>query len=165
MYAWRLGEVLPASDITVLRGIEGARSKEMYRQLANEYGITWRGRRYDRQDPSKTDPVNMAINHSSIAVIAASKVAVAVTGTIPQLGFIHEDSGISFCLDIADLYRDTLTLPVAFASVKEASRRGLDLERTVRKNAGKAIRKQKIISSMIDRIKELFSANDSGSDT
>jgi len=28
MYAWRLGEVLPARDLDVLRGIEGARMKE-----------------------------------------------------------------------------------------------------------------------------------------
>ena len=31
----------------------------------------------------------------------------AATATIPQLGFIHEDSGQSFVLDIADLFRDT----------------------------------------------------------
>jgi CRISPR-associated protein Cas1 len=33
MYAWRLGEVLPARDLDVLRGIEGARMKESYKLL------------------------------------------------------------------------------------------------------------------------------------
>ena len=54
MYAWRLGEVLPHRDIAVLRGIEGARMKETYRLLAQQWGITWRGRRYDRACNSKS---------------------------------------------------------------------------------------------------------------
>jgi CRISPR-associated protein Cas1 len=36
---------------------------------------------------------------------------VAATATISQLGFIHEDSGQSFVLDVADLVRDTVTVP------------------------------------------------------
>ena len=72
MYAWRLGEVLPSTDITVLRGIEGARVKTLYRTLAQQYGIQWAGRRYDRDDPDATDRVNQALNHSSSAVRAAA---------------------------------------------------------------------------------------------
>lgn len=45
MYGWRLGEVLPATDLDTLRGIEGSRMKETYRQLAAQFGIEWRGRR------------------------------------------------------------------------------------------------------------------------
>jgi hypothetical protein len=37
------------------------------------------------------------------AVEGAACIAVAATATIPQLGFIHEDSGQSFVLDVADL--------------------------------------------------------------
>jgi CRISPR-associated protein Cas1 len=44
MYAWRLGEILIPSEITVLRGIEGARMKVMYDLLARKYGIEWHGR-------------------------------------------------------------------------------------------------------------------------
>ena len=39
MYAWRMGEVLPHSDIAVLRGIEGARMKETYRLMAMQIGV------------------------------------------------------------------------------------------------------------------------------
>ena len=55
MYAWRLGRVLPHRDITVLRGIEGARMKESYRLIAGKVGIPWQGRRYDRSRPSAGD--------------------------------------------------------------------------------------------------------------
>jgi CRISP-associated protein Cas1 len=58
MYAWRLGEVLPHHDLDTLRGIEGARMKETYRQLARQYDIGWRGRRYDRQNPQFDDLPN-----------------------------------------------------------------------------------------------------------
>ncbi|MCB9756487.1 MAG: type I-E CRISPR-associated endonuclease Cas1 [Myxococcales bacterium] len=159
MYAWRLGEVLPEDDITVLRGIEGARMKATYKLLAQRYGVTWRGRRYDRRDPMGADLSNQAINHASVAVLAAAQLAVVATGTIAQLGFIHEDSGQAFALDIADLFRDTVTLPIAFAAVrKQQSDEGprVPLERSVRRIAGKVFREQTLVVKMIDRIKELF---------
>jgi len=163
MYAWRLGEVLPHKDIAVLRGIEGARMKETYRLLAGQFGVDWGGRRYDRQNPEADDIPNQAINHAATAVEAAAMVAVAVAGAIPQLGFIHEDSGISFCLDVADLYRDSITLSVAFGAVREHQRRpDLPLERLVRQTAGRAFRKDQLIPAMIERIKELLIDDSSG---
>jgi CRISPR-associated protein Cas1 len=165
MYGWRLGEVLPYADISVLRGTEGDRMKTMYRNLAVKYGIRWNGRRYDRNSPELSDLPNQAINHAATAVEGAAMIAVACTATIPQLGFIHEQSGNAFCLDIADLFRDEVTIPVAFAAVAEFQQKpDLDrnLEKMVRTFAGQAIQKKKIIPRMIDRIKELFDEHDSG---
>ncbi|MCB9659957.1 MAG: type I-E CRISPR-associated endonuclease Cas1e [Polyangiales bacterium] len=161
MYAWRLGELVPSADIAVLRGIEGARAREMYKQLAAQYGVTWRGRRYDREKPELTDRPNQAINHAAVACYAAANVAVNATGCIPQLGFIHEDSGEAFALDIADLFRDTFTLPVAFEATKMVNKSPDDLlERTVRKLAAREIRRAQLVPTMIARIKELLDADD-----
>ena len=166
MYALRLGEIFPNSEISVLRGIEGARMKETYRRLAETYGIDWTGRRYDRADPGAADLANQAINHASTAVEAAALVAVAATGALPQLGFIHEDSGHAFTLDIADLFRDNVTLPVAFQAVRDAQRTpGVPFEKIARKLAGKAFRDHKVIPAMIGRIKELLSADDDRGDS
>lgn len=166
MYSWRLGEVLPSSDIAVLRGIEGARAKEMYRRLAARFGIEWRGRRYDRTAPEASDEPNQAVNHAATAVQAAAMIAVASIGAIPQLGFIHEDSGISFCLDIADLYRDTVTLPVAFGAVGELRRQpDRTIEQVTRARAGREMQRGKVIPDMIRRIKELFDVDDRGRNT
>jgi len=157
MYAWRLGEVLPAADINVLRGIEGARVRTLYRTLARQHGIDWAGRRYDREDPEATDRVNQALNHASTAVRAAALIAVAATSTIPQLGFIHEDSASAFCLDIADLFRESVCLPAAFRAVKQFEQnRSEPLERHARRCAGRALRDERVIPAMIDRIKSLF---------
>ena len=73
---------------------------------------------------------------------------------IPQLGFIHEDSGQAFVLDIADLYRDTVTLQIAFSVAKNvAAGDDTTIDRLVRREASTVFRKQSVISSMIDKIK------------
>ncbi len=160
MYAWRLGEILPHHDIAVLRGIEGARMKETYRLTASRFGVSWSGRRFDRANPSAADVANQAINHAASAVEAAAAIAVAATATIPQLGFIHEDSGQSFVLDVADLFRDSITLPVAFQAAREAGKRpDQSVERITRRLAGGALQREGIIPAMIERIKALFDAD------
>lgn len=166
MYGWRLGELLTANDLDVLRGIEGARMKKSYQQIAAQFGLEWHGRRYDRSRPETADVANQAINHAASAVEAAALIAVAVTGTIPQLGFIHEDSGNAFALDVADLFRDSVILPIAFGATREFLKDDRDpIERRVRQLAGRTLRKEQVVVRMIDRIKELFDADDGGGDT
>lgn len=161
MYALRLGEFLPATDINALRGIEGSRMKVMYQRLAERHGIQWRGRRYDRRDPEAADVPNQAINHAASAVEGAALTAVAATGTITELGFIHEDSSNAFALDISDLFRDSVLLPVAFraARVVVQDKEG-PVERVVRRIAGQTFRQEKLVPKMIDRIKFLIDDDD-----
>ena len=157
MYAWRMGEVLPHSDIAVLRGIEGARMKETYRLMAMQIGVDWRGRRYDRAKPTENDLPNQALNHAVSAVEAAAAIAVSATATLPQLGFIHEDSGQSFVLDVADLFRDSVTIPVAFRSAKKVmGEAGGNIERVTRRECGRTLSRERTIHKMIERIKALF---------
>jgi CRISP-associated protein Cas1 len=157
MYAWRLGEIFPNADIATLRGIEGARVKQIYKLQADRFKIKWNGRRYDRANPNAADLPNQALNHAASAVEAAAAIAVSATATIPQLGFIHEDSGQSFVLDIADLFRDEFTVPVAFAAAAHVEKHpDENIERTTRKKAGHDMRKAQLIDQMIDRIKQLF---------
>lgn len=156
MYALRLGEVLPHKDLNTLRGIEGARAKTMYRLLADKYEITWRGRRYDRQNPNAADIPNQSINHAATAVQGAAAIAVQALAAIPQLGFIHEDSGQAFVLDIADLFRDSTTLPIAFTAAKKAATDDQTIDRIVRREAAIVFRKQKVIPSMIESIKQVL---------
>lgn len=165
MYALRFGEVLPHREISVLRGIEGARLKDSYRILAERYGVEWKGRRYDRERPETDDVPNQAINHAATFVEAAADIAVAAVGALPPLGFIHEESSNAFTLDIADLWRVETTLPLAFSVAARVQKEpGMSLEREIRYEAARWFRRQKLIPSMIDRIKELLHVDDSGSD-
>ncbi|MCK9427034.1 MAG: type I-E CRISPR-associated endonuclease Cas1e, partial [Ignavibacteriaceae bacterium] len=165
MYAFRFGKILPHRDITVLRGIEGARMKETYKLAADRFRIPWEGRRYDRSNPNATDVPNQAINHAATFVECAADVAVAAVGALPPLGFIHEDSSNSFTLDIADLFRAEVTIPMAFKVARKAlDEPGLILERALRREAAMEFRRAKLISNMIERIKELLHVNDDGGD-
>lgn len=162
MYAIRLGEVLPHADLNVLRGIEGARMKETYALRAQQVGVKWQGRRYDRSNPMAADLPNQALNHAASAVEAAAAIAVCATATIPQLGFIHEDAGQSFVLDVADLYRDSVTIPCAFKAAKlVAERPSENIERVTRRITGGTLSRQAVIPEMIERIKALIEGRSS----
>ena len=157
MYALRLGEVLPHQNLDALRGIEGARMKRTYQNLAQRYGVAWHGRRYDRSNPLTADIPNQAINHASVAVTSAAVIAVTAVGAIPQLGFIHEHSGDAFALDVADMFRDSILLPAALKSAKAViDDPTLDIERHTRRTTGDMLRSEDVIPKMIDRIKTIF---------
>lgn len=156
MYALRLGEVLPHRELDTLRGIEGARVKTMYKLMADKHGIEWRGRHYDRADPNAADLPNQAINHAATAVQAAAAIAVQALAALPPLGFIHEESGQSFVLDVADLFRDSVTLQIAFTAAKRAEKADDTVDRLVRREAAAVFRRQQVIGAMIDRIKAVL---------
>lgn len=156
MYAIRFSEVLPHRDIAVLRGIEGARVKAAYAALASSAGISWEGRRFDRADPEAADLPNQAINHVVTCVEATSEIAVYAVGGIPALGFIHEDSSNAFTLDVTDLVRTTVTVPLAFSAVKEHLTQGLPLEKVCRKRCVAYFREHSYIARTIDIIKSIL---------
>lgn len=166
MYARRLGEVLPHTSIEVLRGIEGVRVKESYKLLASSFGLSWKRRDYNRSEPDATDLANQAINHAATAVRSAAGVAVAAVSALPQLGFIHEDSDQSFVLDISDLYREAVTLRLAFAAAKRIEQGATEsVDRLVRQIAAREFRRIGLVPKMIDDIKSLLGIRTDGPDS
>lgn len=166
MYAVRFGAIPPNKDISALRGMEGGRLRETYRIIADRYGVSWVGRHYDREHPDSADLANQAINHAATFVEAAADIAVAAIGALPPLGFIHENSSNAFTLDIADLWRADVTLPLAFSTVaKMMGKNTRNLEREVRYQAAKCFKEKKLIPKMIDQIKELLDVRDFNSDS
>lgn len=160
MYALRFGEIVRTRDVEVLRGMEGGRIKRAYELAAQRHGIAWKGRRYDRERPEAADLPNQALNHAATVMQAAAAIAVAATGTIPQLGFVHEDSGQSFVLDVADLRRHDVVLDIAFGAVREAEKGLAPVDRIVRARAAELFRKRQVIPGLIDGIKSLFREDD-----
>ena len=74
---------------------------------------------------------------------------------------IHEDSAQSFVLDVADLFREEVTLRIAF-SVAKRIEGGDDrsVDRLVRQTASAEFRSKAIIPSMMDKVKALLSKGD-----
>ncbi len=161
MFSLRFEEELPTnSDITVLRGIEGHKAKKTYELIAKRYGIQWNGRRYDRSNPNASDLANQAINHVATITESAAYIAINAVSAIPQLGFIHEDANISFVLDIADLFRDSFTIPVAFHAVQLYEKQNPPGLKTIdyfaRYLSAMKLSREETISSMIDKIKDII---------
>src|SRR5919112_718517 len=126
--------------------MEGARIKKSYQLLAERHRVPWQGGRDDRDDPGAADLPNQAINHAVTCVEAAAAIAVAATATIPQLGFVHEDSSKAFILDITDLVRISVTVPLAFATARRCpDDPSLALERELRRQANETFRKEKLV--------------------
>jgi CRISPR-associated protein Cas1 len=154
-FAMRFGESPPARDLDALRGLEGARIREAYRHHAQANGIRWD---VPRSTERGRGDANTALNYAADAVYAAAAIAVYATATIPQLGFLHEDSGRAFVLDVADLHRTAVTIPAAF----RALRRWLDsgeqdsLERSVRVAMMEQLRRRSLVAAMIEQIGELL---------
>jgi CRISPR-associated protein Cas1 len=157
MYEKRFGERPRVTTVEALRGMEAARIKAFRGLIARRFGIEWHGRRFDRANPERTDVPNMAINHAVTAVEAAVAIAVNATATIPRLGFIHEDSAKSWVLDICDLYRTTVTVPLAFRAAKEFQRQSsTSLDRLVRRYCSGHFKAHGFVDQVIDDIKEML---------
>lgn len=158
-YERRFDERPETTDLNALRGMEGARLRTFYSLCARQHGIAWDGRHTHRHDPAAADTANAALNYASDAMTAAAAIAVSITATIPQLGFLHEDSGQSFVLDIADLYRTELTVPAAFAAAADHIRGGYHapLERMVRQSMGTLLKRRSMVARMIEDILALLS--------
>lgn len=157
MYAKRFGETTRTTSLDSLRRMEAAWIKHSYELIAGQIGITWRGRRFDRADPDATDLPNQAINHVVTAIEACVAIAVQATGTLPPLGFLHEDSAKSWEFDLCDLYRTTVTVPIAFGCVKRIREGATDgLDRLCRRAVSKHVRDKAFVDTVIDDIKELL---------
>ena len=114
MYTLRFGEELPSRrSVEQLRGIEGARVREMYKQLAARYRLKWGRRSYNPQDWDAADPLNQALSVANHCLYGVCEAAVLAAGYAPAVGFIHTGKPLSFVYDIADLSRRSCPQPSA----------------------------------------------------
>jgi len=102
-----------------LLGREGRRVKDRYRAEAARTGVTWEGRRYTPGDFTSGDPVNQAITAAAQCMYGIAQTIITALGCVPGLGFIHSGHELAFVLDIADLYKTEIAIPVAFEVAAE----------------------------------------------
>ena len=106
LYARRFGEDAPAKrSVDQLRGIEGARVREMYRLLAQRHGVTWEGRRYDPLAWDASDLPNRCLSSATAALYGLCEAAILAAGYAPSIGFLHTGKPQSFVYDIADVFK------------------------------------------------------------
>jgi CRISP-associated protein Cas1 len=166
MYELRFGEEPPARrSIDQLRGIEGARVREMYKALAGRHGITWRGREYEPGDWGAADTVNRCLSAATASLYGITEAAVLAAGYAPAIGFLHTGKPQSFVYDIADLYKFETVIPVAFrVAAAVQSNRLLDGRPIsdpvgeVRRHCRDAFRQSQILTRLIPTIEDVLAA-------
>ena len=111
------------SDKTLegLRGMEGIRVRDLYKELSEKYNVLWTGRNSSGKldclgDQSDLNKMITLANHVLYCVCLS---AIVTMGYIPSLGFVHVDGKIPFVYDIADLYKSYITIEPCFSIYKK----------------------------------------------
>lgn len=140
------------ADISQLQALEGVRMKATYRTHANRHRLPhWHRNNGTLPSMGPPDTVNIALNHANTALYGVVTCAVTLLGLSPGLGIIHTGNRLSFVLDIADLYKADLTIPVAFAA-HGSTNPGAAVNRALRDS----MRLVRLLPSIIDDIHELL---------
>ena len=120
-------------SIAELRGMEGLRVRARYAELGQQYGVTWKGRNYDKSNWNLADNINRALSTASASLYALCAAVVCSLGYLPSLGFVHDGGTLPFIYDVADLYKEITTFPAAFQAVRQDPDGNGDLVRTLLK--------------------------------
>lgn len=152
IYGLMFDETAPAHrSIDQLRGIEGARVKEIYTKLAQSYGIIWTGRQTDMNDP-----LNAAISTATSALYGVTEAAILALGYSPAIGYIHSGDPRSFVFDIADIIKFKTVVPLAFHLISESK---FQIEQRTRAACRDMFYQQKIPQVVVALIEKVLDAN------
>lgn len=154
LYVKRFGTEFPASDsVNVLRGHEGRRVKAAYVAQAQKYGIRWQGRKWLRDNWNISDRVNKALSVVSSCLYGLVHAVIVSVGFSPGLGLVHTGDMRSFVLDIADLYRESITIPLAFSV---AATGALNVEKKARRACRDYFLKEKLVERIVPDLYEVL---------
>ncbi|AEI37906.1 MAG: type I-E CRISPR-associated endonuclease Cas1e [Zymomonas mobilis subsp. pomaceae] len=162
MYRWRFDDDPPARrSVDQLRGMEGVRVREIYKHLAQKYGVSWQARRYDQKDWDKADIPNRCLSSATACLYGLCEAAILAAGYAPAIGFLHRGKPQSFVYDIADLYKFETVVPAAFSTAAKIAKGlapALAPERQVRIACRDMFRKQGILEKVIPDIEKILLA-------
>ena len=154
LYQHRFSEELePGLTLRQVRGKEGIRVRDVYRQASEKWGVPWHGRRYDRKRWRLADPVNRAISAANAALYGVCQAAILSTGYSPALGFIHTGHVLAFVHDIADLYKTEVSIPAAFQATSEGT---ADLASRTRRLCRDTFSSSRLLSRIIPDIEQVI---------
>ncbi len=156
MYELRFGEKSPdRRSVEQLRGLEGARVREIYKLLAQKFGVAWNARNYDRHDWDAADRPNRCLSAATSCLYGITEAAVLAAGYAPAVGFIHTGKPLSFVYDIADLFKFETVVPVAFRIAAKVSPQP---EREVRLACRDVFRSTNLLARIIPAIEDVLTA-------
>ncbi|MSS46402.1 type I-E CRISPR-associated endonuclease Cas1 [Cutibacterium sp. WCA-380-WT-3A] len=149
-------DVATGLTLQELRGHEGARVRQAYRDASIKFGVDWDKRSYKVEDFSSSDPANQALTAATTCLYGVVHSVVAALGLSAGLGFVHTGKDRSFVYDVADLYKTSLAVPVAFqcAATNDLD----DLPGATRRAMRDAIHESKLLSRCVEDIHTVLNA-------
>ncbi|MDA3922934.1 MAG: type I-E CRISPR-associated endonuclease Cas1e [Salinisphaera sp.] len=158
MFELRFGEPPPSRrSVDQLRGMEGARVRKTYQQLARQYGVKWSGRKYDPKNWDSSDIVNQCLSAATACLYGITEAAILAAGYAPAIGFLHTGKPQSFVYDIADIVKFETVVPAAF---KIAATNPSSPDRAVRIACRDAFKKTRQLDSLIPMIEDVLAAGE-----
>lgn len=130
---WDDASFAPETSLRDLMAFEGRRVKEIYRTLAKKHGID-SYTRVQKVDFQGNDVLNQLITSANTMLYGLVNAVCVGIGAVPALGFIHHGHSRAFVFDIADFYKDKLTIPLAFELYSKGATAS-DMRREFRKRS------------------------------
>jgi len=143
-------------SIEQLRGIEGRRVKQRYKDLAREFDVPWKGRRYEVEDFDASDAINKAISAANYTLYCLAEAVIMALGYTPAIGFIHSGHSRSFAFDVADVVKMSTTVPLAFQVTREKGEQ--DIEHHVRLACRNLFKDTQMPGRLVGIIEKAFEA-------
>lgn len=160
MYQMRFGdEDVTQLTMQKLRGKEGARVRQVYRDQSLRTGVAWSKRTYDPNDFDAGTPINKALTAAHQALYGLSYSVIVALGASAGLGFVHTGHDLSFVYDFADLYKADISIPIAF-QVTSQIEEGQDIAMMTRHAMRDVFAEGKILSRMVKDLKYVLGVDD-----
>lgn len=148
-YAKQFGVDGFEGSITQMRGIEGSLVRKIYASEAKKQKIAgW------KRDTRSEDNVNISLNIANGLLYGLCSSLVGALSMSPSLGIIHRGNNRAFLFDLADLYKPSVTIPIAFSMSKEKPE---DVARLTRKSLRKEISSKHMLKDMAQFVTDVFS--------
>ncbi len=124
MFAKRFPDAeLDGKSLRSMMGMEGNRVRMLYQKKAEEYGVGWKGRKFVPGKFEMSDLTNQILTSTNAALYGIICSAVHAMGYSPHIGFIHSGSPLPFVYDLADLYKEPLSVDLAFHLTRDMAGR------------------------------------------
>lgn len=116
MFSYRFPKAeIEDCTLDALKGKEGYRVRDIYCELAKKYNVGWKGRQYVPGNFELSDVTNKILTGCNAALYGVISSIIYSMGYSPYIGFVHSGCPLPFVYDLADLYKETLCMDLAFS--------------------------------------------------
>lgn len=112
-------EDISNKSLQELMGMEGRRVKQCYETTALKYQVGWDGRSFVPGKFQMSNLTNQILTACNAAMYGIVSSVIHSLGYSPHIGFVHTGSPLPFVYDIADLYKDEISIDLAFSLTKK----------------------------------------------